>query len=116
MDRVTVVAAWLAAVAIVGGGGGASRADDKVIGAVCELRVKLPGKEDYASKGLFRCTLDGKVHRDGRVVGRHKAVGADDVEITIDGMQPGYNGTSRATRVEKGGRVWEGVGKNQKGV
>jgi len=89
---------------------------DKVIGAIWDLHAKNPSTGKYESRGAFRCTVDGKVYKDGKIVGSHKTVSLETVEITItDAPNPRGNGTTKATRVTKTGSVWEGVHENLKG-
>jgi hypothetical protein len=89
---------------------------DKVIGAIWELHAKNPSTGRYESRGAFRCTEDGKVYKDGKIVGTHKSVSLEAVEITITAApNPRGNGTTKATRVTKTGSVWEGVHENLKG-
>lgn len=112
MRRVPMLVAVGLAVALLGG---ELRAEDKLIGAVWELHVKLPGKDKYESKGLLRCTTDGKVYRDGKVIGSHKNTGLDDIEIKIDGLDENWNSVTTAKKVGKDGKSWEGVSKREKG-
>jgi hypothetical protein len=88
---------------------GVGPAQDKIIGAIWEIRVKLPGNDKYESKGFFRCTTDGKVYRDGELVGTHKNTGFEDVEITLTAAGPKVNGVTKAKKVTKNGNGWEGV-------
>lgn len=91
-------------------------AADTVIGAIWDVHWRNPDTDKYQNFGLIRCTTDGKVYRDGKVVGTHKNTGLEKVEINItDSGNPRFNGTSKATRVKKAGTIWEGVHKNPKG-
>ncbi len=91
-------------------------AQDRVIGAIWDLHAKNPATGKYESRGAFRCTEDGKVYKDGKIVGTHKTVTLEAVEITISAApNPRGNGTTKATRVTKTGSVWEGVHENLKG-
>lgn len=89
--------------------GTVSRAQDQVVGAIWEVWVKNPKTGKYDRFGLMRCTTDGKVFKDGKIIGSHKNTDQD-VEITIDNAPNAFNnGTSKATRVTKNGTAWEGV-------
>jgi hypothetical protein len=89
---------------------------DKLIGAVWEVWAKNPKTEKYESRGLFRCTTDGKVFKDGKVIGTHKNTSLETIEITItDAPGPAANGVTKATKVAKNATLWEGVHENLKG-
>jgi hypothetical protein len=106
----------LSVVGLLLNNGGQVRAEDKYIGAIWELRVKVPGKDAYESKGFFRATKDGKVYLDGKVVGSHKTTSLQDVEMKIDGLDAARNGTTKVKRVKRDGSIWDGIHKTERGV
>ncbi len=86
------------------------QAQDKVIGAVWEVWVKDAKTGKYQSVGLYRCNVDGKVYRDGKVVGSHKNTSMENVEITISNAPNAKsNGVTKTSKVTKTGTLWEGV-------
>ncbi len=86
------------------------QAQDKVIGAIWEVWFKDPKTGKYQNAGFYRCTIDGKVYRDGKVIGSHKNTNLDNVEITITDLPKAQNnGVLKATKVTKAGTAWEGV-------
>lgn len=86
-------------------------AEDKYVGAIWNVKYKSAQSGKYVDCGFFRCTTDGKVYRDGKVVGSHKTINLDNVEMEITGAKDPtrYNGTWKGIRVKKDGGVWEGV-------
>jgi hypothetical protein len=84
-------------------------AADKVIGAVWELWVKNPANDQWITRGKFRCTTDGKVYFDGKVVGTHKSEG-DKVELVVTVAKDDANkGTFKGVKVAKDSSIWEGT-------
>jgi hypothetical protein len=91
-------------------GGPLSLAQDKVDGAIWELFVKNPKTDKWETRSKFRCTTDGKVYGDGKVVGTHKRAGAKKVEIIVtEAKEASNNGTFKGTRVAKDSSFWEGT-------
>lgn len=85
-------------------------AEDKYVGAIWSVKIKNEKTGEYDDHGLIRCTTDGKVYRDGKVVGSHKIVSLNNVEMEITAAKdPTNNGTWKANRVKKDGGVWGGV-------
>jgi hypothetical protein len=91
-------------------------AADDIVGAIWEVKWKNPKTREIRSFGVIRCTTDGKVYLDGKVVGTHKNTGRDTVEINItDSPRKILHGAWKVTRVTKDGAHWEGVIKNKAG-
>jgi hypothetical protein len=85
-------------------------AEDKYVGVIWSVKVKNETTGQYVDYGLIRCTTDGKVYRDAKVVGSHKNINLNNVEVIITAAKdPTHNGTWKATRVKKDGGVWGGV-------
>jgi hypothetical protein len=85
-------------------------AEDKYVGAIWSVKIKNEQTGEYDDLGLIRCTKDGKVYRDGKVIGSHKMTSLNNVEMEITAAKnPTNNGTWKANRVKKDGGVWGGV-------
>ena len=86
-------------------------AEDKYVGAIWNVKYKSAQTGELVDCGLFRCTTDGKVYHDGKVIGSHKTIDLDNVELEITGAKDPtrFNGTWKGTRVKKDGGVWGGV-------
>jgi hypothetical protein len=109
--RVSIVAALLFCL-----GTTSVLAADDIIGAIWEVKWRNPKTREIRSFGVIRCTTDGKVYLDGKVVGTHKNTGRATVEIKItDAPRKMLHGTWKVTRVTRDGTHWEGVINNQAG-
>jgi hypothetical protein len=85
-------------------------AENKYVGAIWKVKVKNEKTGKYVDYGLIRCTADGKVYRDGKVVGSHKNTALDKVKMVITGAKdPTNNGTWKATCIKKDASLWGGV-------
>lgn len=85
-----------------------ARAEDEYVGAIWSVKVKNEETGKYVDYGLIRCTKDGKVYRDAKVIGSHKNVNLNKIQLEITEAEQ-QNGTWKATRVKKDGGVWGGV-------
>ncbi|MFN9717323.1 MAG: hypothetical protein ACK58L_01430 [Planctomycetota bacterium] len=48
------------------------RAEDRYVGTIWNVKVRSEQTGKYVDIEPIRCTTDGKVYREGRVIGRHK--------------------------------------------
>lgn len=85
-------------------------AEDKFVGAIWNVKVRSEQTGKFVEIEPIRCTKDGKVYRAGRVVGSHRNMGLNEVEMVIDKAQdPKLNGKWKANRVKKNGHIWQGI-------
>jgi hypothetical protein len=86
-------------------------AQDEYVGAIWSVKVKNKETGQWDDFGFFRCTTDGKVYREGKVIGSHKNINLNNVQMEIKANKDGtrLGGTWKATRLKKDGRVWHGV-------
>lgn len=85
-------------------------AQDKIVGAVWTIKIKNEKTDKFEEFGTLRCTTDGKVFREGKVIGSHKKTSKDSVEMLItESNDPKFNGKLKASLIKKDGTVWGGV-------
>jgi hypothetical protein len=111
--RVSIVAALLLCL-----GPTSVLAADDFIGAIWEVKSRNPKTGEIESLGVIRCTTDGKVYLDGKVVGTHKKTGRDteEINVTDSPRKPKMKGTWKVARVTKDGAHWEGVIETSRGT
>ena len=87
-----------------------ARAEDQYVGAIWSVMLKAQESGKYYELCVIRCTTDGKVYSNGKVIGSHKNINLNKVEMKITGAKdPDKNGTWKANRVKKDGGVWDGI-------
>ncbi len=112
----TLIPGLVLATGLLASGPGATHAADKAIGAIWEPYLKNPANDQWVKRPVFRCTPDGKVYADGKVVGSHKNKG-NNVEIVVTGSKvDANNGTFKEVRVTRDSSLWEGTYTSKAGV
>src|SRR5262245_14215911 len=93
---------------LIGSMAAIATAEDKFVGAIWGMKVKNPQGE-WIDVAKFRATRDGKVYFEGKQIGTHKSVNANEVTMEWTEKGPRLNGKYKLLRVRKDGEWWAGT-------
>jgi hypothetical protein len=94
--------------ALIGPMAATATVEDKFVGAIWQMRVKNE-KGEWIDVAKFRATKDGKVYFEGKQIGTHKSVNANEVTMEWTEKGPRLNGKYKLLRVRKDGAWWAGT-------